>query len=113
MIDRKNNFVKNIFAKTFQKEVKMHLAEAERLPVLSTPSTDIDVAKRRARGQRQSDMRTRCGFSQRNIPEKYAAVLETTKQEHCAAWVCGVDTGYECWEDLAIQQTFPPTTSQE
>lgn len=63
-------FVQNIFARAFRKEVRVCLAEAEKLLVLSTPSVDIDVAKRRAQGQRQLDLRTRCGFSQRNIPEK-------------------------------------------
>lgn len=66
----REKFVQNIFARTFQKEVRMCLAETEKLLVLSTPSIDIDVAKRRAQGQRRLDMRTRCGFSQRNIPEK-------------------------------------------
>lgn len=62
--------MQNILARAVQKEVRMHSAETEKLLVLLTPSIDIDVAKRRAQGQRRLDMRTRCGFSERNVPEK-------------------------------------------
>lgn len=54
----------------------MHLAETEKLLVLSTLSIDIDAAERRGQGQRRLDMRTRCGFSQRNNPEKNRLWLE-------------------------------------
>lgn len=88
----------------------MHLAETERLLVLSIPSTVTGAAERRAQGQRRQtwepDVGSHRGARQKKIGCSFGShqtgSLCLWGGQHCH---CG-----EHWADLATQQNSPPAS---